>query len=66
MRSSKFTFKKTKEVVNTYRGVCIDLTEEEARALLEFARWRVNFGGHNPDVGIVCEALVGHISEQLK
>ncbi len=41
MRAKKFTFKKTKRVktVTEHNGVCLDLTDEEARKLRNLVRY---------------------------
>lgn len=65
MRSSKFTFKKTKKVTTEHRGVCLDLTEEEAKDLLCLAEWRAGHGGWKQGVGDMCRDLVKHINACL-
>lgn len=64
MRSSNFTFKKTVKKVQIHHGVCLDLTEGEARAILLLAE--VPFlNNTNPVVGVVCAGVVKHLREKL-
>lgn len=64
MRSSKFTFKITKRIVTVHKGVCLDLTEDEAKYLLALADWRSK---HMPvsENHQVCMNLVKHLTEEL-
>ena len=66
MRSRSFMFKKTKKIVEVHKGVCLDLTGEEASILLRIINWykdRVRVGGS--DDGAFAEQISELLLKEL-